>query len=70
MSEMTFHCTKESDGTIHVQNAVMGMMGQHHIHTQADFDRWKADIDEGSIQWFDCGPCDCGLSAGEVKSGT
>ena len=58
--DMTFYCTKESDGTIHVQNAVMGMMGQHHVHTQADFDRWAADIDNSSIQWLDCGPCDCG----------
>ena len=68
--DMTFYCTKESDGTIHVQNAVMGMMGQRHVHTQEDFDKW-AKGNEDSIQWMapDLGDCDCGLRAGEVKSG-
>jgi hypothetical protein len=37
---MTFYCTREKDGTIHVQNAVMGMMGQHHVHTPEDFKSW------------------------------
>lgn len=71
--QMTFYCTKETDGTIHVQNAIMGMMGQHHVHTPEDFDRWKADIDGGSIDWLSLdkitAPCDCGLQAGEIKSG-
>ena len=68
--DMTFYCTKESDGTIHVQNAVMGMMGQHHVHTQDDFDVWSKGS-EDSIEWLtgDCDPCACGLKAGGAKSG-
>ena len=30
MFEMTFYCTVAPDGSIHVQNAVMGHLGQHH----------------------------------------
>ena len=68
--DMMFYCTKEADSTIHVQNAVMGMMGQHHVHTPADFDRWKIDADDDSIKWLNgTDSCDCGLNAGESKSG-
>lgn len=72
MLEMNFYCTREADGTIHVQNAVMGTMGQHHVHTAEDFERWKADIELGSIQWLThegLGPCECGLRAGETRGG-
>lgn len=67
IGQMTFYCTKEADGTIHVQNAVMGTMGQHHVHTRGDFDKWSKDND--SIEWLDCDPCDCGLQPGQEKAG-
>ena len=67
MYTMTHYCTREKDGTIHVQNAVMGMMGQHHVHTPKDFKKWRKDND--TIKWLDCEPCGCGLKAGEVRVG-
>jgi hypothetical protein len=65
---MTFYCTRETDGTIHVQNVVMGHLGQHHAHDPEDFERWKAGIAESQIVWLDAAPCDCGLKPGEVWS--
>ncbi len=32
---------RNEDGTIHVQNAVGHMFGQHHVHDATDFDKWK-----------------------------
>jgi len=74
MYEMTFYCTREKDGTIHVQNVVMGMMGQHHVHTPEDFEVWRGDgkkrIPDSRIEWLEnCKPCGCGLRAGEVRDG-
>ena len=68
MIEMTFYCTRERDGTIHVQNAVAGHLGQHHVHNAEDFERWKAAIPESQIVWLDATPCNCGLKPGEVWS--
>lgn len=68
--EMIFYCTREKDGTIHVQNAVMGMMGQHHVHTEAGFAEWRVGLDEHNIKWLQgTAPCDSGLKAGEKRSG-
>ena len=52
----------------------MGMLGQHHVHTAEDFERWrdagKRPITESEIEWLeDVNPCDCGLQPGEVKEG-
>ena len=67
MYNMTHYCTREKDGTIHVQNAIMGIMGQHHVHTAKEFEAWKKPGD--AIEWLDCEPCDCGLKTGEVREG-
>ena len=66
---MTFYCTREPDGTVHVQNAVMGYLGQHHVHSPEDFERWKTGISKSHVVWLDAAPCDCGLKPGEVRSG-
>ena len=67
MFQMTFYCTKEADGTIHVQNAIMGALGQHHVHTPEDFEVWRKDTE---VKWLKgTAPCDCGLKAGEVRGG-
>ncbi len=66
--EMTFYCTREPAGAIHVQNAVAGFLGQHHVHTPEDFEYWKVGIAEEQIVWLDSVPCDCGLNPGEVRS--
>ena len=41
MFEMTFYCSRQADGTIHIQNAAMGYLGQHHVHTPEDFEKWR-----------------------------
>lgn len=73
MYRMTFYCIKEKDGTIHVQNVVRGMLGQHHVHTVEDFEKWRngePPISDDSIEWLEgTTPCDCGLKAGEVRQG-
>lgn len=68
-SEMTFYCTREADGTIHVQNAVLGYLGQHHVHTPEDFQKWSRTVDPGRIVWLKASPCECGLHAGAVRMG-
>ena len=76
MYTMTFYCNRNSDGLIHVQNAVAGMMGQHHVHDDADFERWKqgnpevqiGPVSEEDIVWLE-GDCDCELRSGEMESG-
>ena len=74
MFTMTFYCTREADGTIHVQNAVGGMLGQHHVHMPEDFEAWRTGgrrkIEDAEIEWLrDTSPCGCGLKPGEVKDG-
>jgi hypothetical protein len=69
---MQFYCQRNPDGAIHVQNAVMGHLGQHHVHTQKDWDRWSKTVPAEDISWYPEGkydPCDCGLKPGEKKSG-
>ncbi len=70
MFEMTHYCTKEKDGSVHVQNAVMGHLGQHHVYTNLrDFKKWTvvADVKASAIKWLKCDPCGCGLEPGEVR---
>lgn len=64
--QMRFYATRESDGTVHVQNAVGGFLGQHHVHTAEEFKQWSKDEE---ITWLkNTSPCDCGLKPGEAVS--
>ena len=68
LTKMYHYCTREKDGTIHVQNAVGPYMGQHHVHTAADFETWCKQVDDDVIKWLkNTAPCDCGLKPGEAK---
>lgn len=71
MYTMTFYCSKNQDGLIHVQNAIMGMLGQHHVHDEAGFAAWANNppaISNDAIVWLnDVKDCDCGLGNGEMK---
>ena len=64
--EMHFYVTKTPDGLIHVQNFIRGLRGQHHIHNEDSFKRWKKDIDPKYIHVSE-GSCDCGLKLGQVR---
>lgn len=64
---MNFYCTKEKDKTVHVQNVITGVFGQHHVHTAKDFKKWSKGI--SNIKWLtNTSPCTCGLRPGEVRS--
>lgn len=66
---MTHYITKTRDGLYHVQNAIMGMMGQHHVHTEEGFKQWKAggNIEDQDIVFLDSTKCSCGLTPSEVR---
>lgn len=65
--EMHFYVTKTPNGLYHVQNYVMGMRGQHHIHDEESFKRWRKGIDQKFIHVSN-GSCDCGLTkSGQVR---
>lgn len=67
MITMQFYVFTDSDGNVHVQNAVAGMLGQHHVHTPEDFERWRKDSDDVREMGGSCG---CGLQPGQVRDGT
>lgn len=68
---MRHYIIKTEDDLIHVQNAVMGLFGQHHVHTKEQFDEWvrKNKIAEEDIIDLGSERCVCGLKAGEVIDG-
>lgn len=66
MFTMYHYVNRCADGTIHVQNAVGAMMGQHHVHTPKGFDEWAAEINPAHIIEQDCADCDCGAEPGET----
>jgi hypothetical protein len=63
---MNFYVTIDKDSVYHVQNAVMGYLGQHHVHTEKGFDNWKKNVDREAI-FIEKGQCSCGLKPGEVR---
>ena len=69
MLEMNFYVVKTEEGIYHVQNAVMGMLGQHHVHTERGYNRWRKGVPVKNIH-LSAGECDCGLSPGTVRSHT
>jgi len=74
---MVFSVTRTDDGLVHVQNTVMGLRGQHHVHTAEEFGRWAdgapdrgiGPVDLCDIQELRAAACDCGLAAGEMRTG-
>ena len=65
---MTFYVSKSPDGLYHVQNAVGGYLGQHHVHTKESYEAWSRDLD--NIEVLGDAHCDCGLAAGQVRDHT
>lgn len=39
-------------GTIHIQNAAMGYLGQHHVHTAEHFEKWRGGARAASLVVF------------------
>jgi hypothetical protein len=66
--KMHFYYHKDHRGRIHVQNAVMGYLGQHHVHTPEEFEEWKKGISEDCLHEGPVDDCNCGLEPGEARS--
>lgn len=65
--EMHFYVTKTKDGLYHVQNCIMGHLGQHHIHNEKSFKKWKKTIKKELLHVSE-GSCNCGLTkSGNVR---
>ena len=64
---MRFYVHRDPHGNYHVQNAVAGHLGQHHVHTKASFESWKGQIKDQDLEMLDPAPCDCGLRPGDVR---
>ena len=67
MFRMHFYVTITPNGAYHVQNAVAGLLGQHHVHSKAGFERWRQPSDD-LVESY--GDCDCGLQVSQVRDHT
>lgn len=66
-NSMQFYAVETPDGLIHVQNYVMGLRGQHHIHDKESFEKWSKGIDKENLHVSKAESCDCGLKdSGDV----
>lgn len=61
-----FFATETPDGTIHIQNAIDGLPGQHHVHTKESFERWRSTLKPKYLE-IKKGECSCGLRPGQVR---
>ena len=64
--EMEHYVTEAPNGTVHVQNVIGGLPGQHHVHTPASFKRW-CETTHPKIAETAKGECGCGLTPGQVR---
>lgn len=69
MIRMKHYISEDKHGNIHVQNAIMGMFGQHHVHTPAGYKRWAKQVAKQDIVRLKKTLCTCGLHPGEVVDG-
>jgi hypothetical protein len=65
--EMEFYVTVDKNGYYHVQNVVMGLLGQHHVHTKEGYERWAKKINPKYIHFLGEGECRCDLKPGDVR---
>ena len=63
---MVFVVQLTPDGNCHVQNMVGGYLGQHHVHTEAGFEKWKKGVSEEDLR-IARGRCSCGLKPSQVR---
>jgi len=63
---MRHYVTLTPDGLYHVENIVGPYPGQHHIHTEQGYRRWRSNIDKKYIHLEEGELCVCGLEPGYV----
>ena len=67
--EMVHYWHEDQNGLIHVTNMLLGMEGQHHVHTKEGFARWKKMTGVGkNCMRLDATQCNCGLKPGQARS--
>ena len=68
MIDMRFVVDITEDGLYHVTNIVMGMRGQHHVHTRESYDRWKANVKNADERiLISEGKCNCEMNSGDCE---
>jgi hypothetical protein len=67
MHGMHHYVSLTPDGLYHVQNMAGTLIGQHHVHSEEGFGKWKKPIDKKYIHTEKAEFCACGLGAGSVK---
>jgi len=66
-AEMHHYVGLTPDGLYHVQNMVGPFEGQHHVHTEAGYRKWKKGIDKKRIHAGETDSCMCGLEPGYIR---
>ena len=65
MGSMSFYADIDPNGCYHVQNAIMGLRGQHHVHTKDAFLKWSKQIKKENLHvGKEPRECGCGLKPG------
>ena len=68
LTRMRHYVTIDTHNFYHVQNMLGIHTGQHHVHTETDFNQWAQAIDSQDIKHLkQCDSCPCGLKPGETK---
>jgi len=68
MLSMDFYAHRDPGGNWHVQNAVMGHLGQHHVHSPAGFEKWRKTTSKKCLHLSDkVFKCSCGLGPGDCR---
>jgi hypothetical protein len=65
--EMHHYVSLTPDGMYHVQNMAGALVGQHHVHSQRGFGKWKRNISKKYIHIDKADSCECGLEPGYVR---
>ena len=69
-AQMHHDAVRLPDGTVHVQNWIAGMyggLGQHHVHTAAEFAAWRNCVAAKYLKLTDAKHCGCGLAPGQTR---
>ncbi len=67
LSEMRHYVALTPDGQYHVQNVVGAFPGQHHVHSEQGYMKWKRSINRKYLHEEIAEFCPCGLEPGYVK---
>jgi hypothetical protein len=64
LHEMYHYVALTPDGLYHIQNIVGTMIGQHHVHSEQGYVKWKEHIDKKYLLMERVESCPCGLEPG------